>query len=314
MPRPVRHIPYPYVLIEVSIRTVQSRFLLKPSAELNDLILGILGRALFLYPSIRLYEFKFVSNHFHMILAAPDAKALALFMNHVNSNIAREAGRLHDWHDKFWSRRHRQIVFLDQESLIDKVRYIMSHGCKEGLVPKVLDWPGASTDRVLLYGQKLEGIWYDRTAFYQAERRGKDVRLDDFATKYEVPIHPLPFLEDESEDQQQEFYRQMKQDIEQETWQRAVDEQKGFLGVRGVMEQEPHGKPRKTKRSRAPLCYASRRSLRKAYERLYRRFVSLYRQALERFERGEAEVRFPPGCFLPPVVCPGPMTYAMAPG
>jgi REP element-mobilizing transposase RayT len=301
-------------LIEVSIRTIQGRFLLRPSAELNDLILGVIGRALSLYPAIKIYVFKFASNHFHMILAGPDARTVSRFMNHINSNIAREAGRLHDWHDRFWSRRHRQILFLDQESLVKKVRYIMSHGCKEGLVPGVLDWPGVSTDRALLYGQKLEGTWYDRTAFYRAERRGKDVRLEDYATRYEVPIEPLPFLEEESEEQRQEFYRCMKGEIERETWQRAVDEKRGFLGVRAVLEQDPHGKPRRSKRSRAPLCYASRRSVRKTYERLYRRFVSLYRQALERFERGEAGVKFPPGCFLPPVVCPEPMTYAMAPG
>lgn len=314
MPRPIRHMPYPYALFEVTIRTMQSRFLLKPSEELNELILGIIGRALFLYPSIRIFTFKFLSNHFHMILAAPDVKTLALFMNHINSNMAREAGRLHDWRDKFWSRRHRQLYFLDQESLVKQVRYIMSHGCKEHLVPGPLDWPGVSTDKALVYGEKLEGTWYDRTAYYRAERKGEDVSLQDFATRYEVLLHPLPFLEDKSKKQQQEYFLEMMQDIEHETWQRAVDEKRGFLGVEGVLAQDPHDKPRKTKRTRAPSCHASRKSVRKAYERMYRKFVSIYRQALERFEQGQRDVKFPPGCFLPPVLCPRPMTYALSPG
>ena len=305
---------YPYIPIEVTIRTVQSRFLLKPSEELNDLILGVLGRALFLYSGIRLFEFKFASNHFHMILAAPDARTLSLFLNHINSNIAREAGRLYDWHDKFWSRRVRQIVILDDEALFKKSRYIMAHGCKEWLVPKPLDWPGVSTDRALAYGEKLEGTWYDRTGYYRAQRSGKNVSLKDFAIKYEVPIHPMPYLEAKSEKQQQEFYQHMLREIEQDTWQKSVDESKGFLGIHAVLGQDPHAKPLSTKRSRAPLCYGSKRAERKAYERMYRKFVSLYRQAVERFKQGEQDVRFPPGCFLPPMVCPTPMTYAPSTG
>ena len=313
MPRPIRQMPYPHALFEVTIRTIQSRFLLKPSEELNDLILGIIGRALLLYPSIRLYAFKFASNHYHLIVSAPDVKTLALFMNHINSNIAREAGRLHDWKDKFWSCRHRQIGILDDKSLLKRIRYIMSHGCKEGLVPRPLDWPGVSTDRALAYGEKLQGTWYDRTGFYRAERRGKNVSLKDFATTYEVPIHPLPFLEGKTERERQEFYRQMLEEIEQETWQGAVDESRGFLGVRGVLAQDPHGKPAKTKHSRAPLCHGSTRKLRRAYRKAYKSFVSFYRQALERFERGEQDVKFPPGCFLPPLACPEPMTWEAVP-
>jgi REP element-mobilizing transposase RayT len=187
--------PYPYALFEITIRTMQSRFLLRPSKHLNELILGVLGRALSLYPSVHIHQFKFASNHYHLIASAPNQKSLALLMNHVNSNIAREAGRLHDWHDKFWARRHRQITILDHESLLKRVRYIMSHGTKEALVPNPLDWPGVSTDRALLYGEKLEGVWYDRTGFYRAERKGKDVTLEDFAISYDVPLHPLPHLQ-----------------------------------------------------------------------------------------------------------------------
>jgi hypothetical protein len=33
------------------------------------------------------------------------AKQLADFMGYFNSNLAREAGRLEDWREKFWSRR-----------------------------------------------------------------------------------------------------------------------------------------------------------------------------------------------------------------
>jgi REP element-mobilizing transposase RayT len=142
----------PHVLFEVTIRTIQGRFLLRPSKKLNELILGVIGRGLDLYPGVRLYVFKIASNHIHLILSAPDQKTLSRFMNYINSNIAREAGRLHHWKDKFWSRRYRAIPILDDESLMRRVRYVLSHGCKEGLVSNPLQWGDAEGHLVRPHG------------------------------------------------------------------------------------------------------------------------------------------------------------------
>ena len=50
-------------LVEVTCRTVQGRFLLTPSNELNEIILGALGRAQELYP-VGICAFAFASNHY----------------------------------------------------------------------------------------------------------------------------------------------------------------------------------------------------------------------------------------------------------
>jgi hypothetical protein len=44
MPRPLRFVPG-NALVEITTRTLQGRLLLRPSPELNDLVLGIVGRA-----------------------------------------------------------------------------------------------------------------------------------------------------------------------------------------------------------------------------------------------------------------------------
>jgi hypothetical protein len=44
MPRPLRFIPE-HSLVEITTRTLQGRLLLKPSPELNDLVLGVIGKA-----------------------------------------------------------------------------------------------------------------------------------------------------------------------------------------------------------------------------------------------------------------------------
>lgn len=314
MPRPLRYMPRPYNLFEISIRTIQERFLLKPSAELNDLILGVIGRALSLHPTIQLFLFKVISNHFHIILAAPDQTTLAEFMNHVDSNIAREAGRLYGWRDKFWSSRYHALSIEDDTELVKRVKYVLAQGCKEGLVASPLDWPGVSCERALLHGETLHGTWFDRSSYSKAERRDKKVRLQDFATRYEVPLTTLPILEGKTKEQQRAFYQNLVDEIEEETRQACIDEGKALLGVEGVLRQDPHLWPRNSKHSPAPLCLASTKQGRQRFREAYRQFVSQYRQAVERLRRGDTDVKFPLGCYLPPVACPPHMVEAAAPG
>jgi hypothetical protein len=291
----------PHVLFEVTIRTIQGRFLLRPSKKLNELILGVIGRGLDLYPGVRLYVFKIASNHIHLILSAPDQKTLSRFMNYINSNIAREAGRLHHWKDKFWSRRYRAIPILDDESLMRRVRYVLSHGCKEGLVSNPLQWPGVGCERGLIHGETLKGTWYDRTAFYEAERRGKECRLEDFAVEYDVPLTRLPCFEDLPEEKVRGIYSRMVEDIGIETRERLRREGRSPLGVDAVMSQNPHGRPREPKREPAPLCHASTKEKRKEYRRAYHAFVALFRRAADLLRKGVRDVRFPENCFPPPM-------------
>lgn len=49
MSRPHRHTPEGGAMVEVTNRTIQERFLLRPSRELNEIALGVVGRAQRLY-------------------------------------------------------------------------------------------------------------------------------------------------------------------------------------------------------------------------------------------------------------------------
>ena len=44
MSRGLRFVPEGGSLVEVTVRTAQSRFLLRPSPALNEIVLGVLGR------------------------------------------------------------------------------------------------------------------------------------------------------------------------------------------------------------------------------------------------------------------------------
>ena len=89
MPRPLRFIPE-HSLVEITTRTLQGRLLLKPSPELTDLILGVIGKAQSLY-SMTIHAFVFLSTHAHFLLSPTSPGQLALFMQFVNANVAKPA-------------------------------------------------------------------------------------------------------------------------------------------------------------------------------------------------------------------------------
>ena len=306
MARTLRYLPEPFTVFEITARCIQERFLLRPSPEANQLILGVLGRALSLFPEVQLYAFKFLSNHFHLLMGCPSLQIQVSFMNHVMGNIAREVGRLHEWRDKFWSRRYVAIPILDQDKLDERLHYLFSHGCKENLVAAPRDWPGTSSEPAMAQGTPLEGIWYDRTGYYHALRKKRPCTLMQFAVRYPVLLAPLPHLKHLKADQAQRIVSELLERIERDTWQRHLDGGTEPLGIEAVLAQNPRERPRQSKHSPAPLCHTSKRRDRRAFREAYRCFARLYKEASRAFRMGERQAEFPQGCFLPPAgFCPG---------
>jgi transposase IS200 family protein len=191
--RPLRFIPHPQTLVEVTTRTIHSRLLLRPSPQTNEIFLGVLGRALALYP-VGIVAATCLSGHYHLLLVVDCAKDLTAFMRHFNSNLAREIGRVVKWRDKFWSRRYRAIVVSDEEAAqVERLQYVLSQGVKEGLVEKAGQWPGVHCLKALLEGVPLVGQWFDRTREYAAQQRNENFKRLDCATSYQVQLSPLPW-------------------------------------------------------------------------------------------------------------------------
>jgi REP element-mobilizing transposase RayT len=293
MTRPLRFIP-PSSFVEVTCRTIQGRFLLKPSSTMNDLLLGVLGRSLALYPEVRLHAFVFLSNHVHLLLSIPEAQALARFMNHLNSNLAREAGRLYDWKDKLWARPYHAIVVADVASQVGRLRYVLSHGVKERLVARPADWPGASCLRALTEGASLVGTWVDRARESAAGRRKKPTDPATYTTCYPVPLAPLPCWEELSAERHQVHCRELVAEIEQDFDTAGTLNGPSILGPEAVIAQDPHDRPRRSKKSPAPLVHAVTKAVRNAFRDAYRAFVEAFRYASAQLQRGNRMVEFPP--------------------
>ncbi|MDH3253913.1 MAG: transposase, partial [Acidobacteriota bacterium] len=171
MARNPRYIP-PDSLVEITCRTIQGRFLLLPGRDLNAIVIGALANAQRRYGMI-VCGLVCLSNHMHVLTQPRNAKQLARFMNLVNSKIAREAGRLHWWREKLWGRRYKSVIVSDEpEAELERLRYLLANGCKEGLVDSPKQWPGATSAKAHTQGWKLSGLWFDRTAEHKARARG----------------------------------------------------------------------------------------------------------------------------------------------
>ena len=299
MARPLRFIPE-HSLVEITTRTLQGRLLLKPSPELNDLILGVIGKAQHTY-AMTIHAFVAVSNHAHFLLSPSSAQQLASFMQFVNANIAKEVARVHDWPERVWSRRYRAIPVVDDEAAHARIHYVLSHGAKEGLVAAAGAWPGPNCIATLTHGDLLRGTWYNRSAEYRARAAGKDVKPGEFTTTYDVKLTPLPCVRDRTEDQRQAHYRRVVREIDLAA--EATNKEKGRtpMGVQAILDQDPHHRPDAPDRSPAPLVHAHDDEKRDEYLAAYREFVINFRAAVDSLKAKAKQITelFPDWAFPP---------------
>jgi hypothetical protein len=306
MGRRLRHIPPGSQLVEVTVRTVQGRFLLKPSPGFREIVIGALARAQSLYP-VKIHALACLSNHLHMLLSPEDVYALSAFMRHFNTNLSKEAGRLHDWSGPLLHRRHQAIPVSDEEEVqVARLRYILEQGCKENLVARPCDWPGAHCAEALVEGEPLSGIWFNRTAEYNARRKGASFRPEDFATRYQLELAPLPCWQNLPKNQVRAFVADMVDQIEADTRARHRREGTRPLGIRAIVKRHPHFKPATSKKSPAPMFHVFAKSVRHQWMQSYAVFVSSFREAAERLRQGDLTVCFPAGSFPPPGPPPRP--------
>ncbi len=303
MGRRIRFIP-PDSLVEVTCRTVQGRCLLRPTPRIADLVRGVLARAVRLYP-VQIHAFCFLSNHFHLLVTVPSAERLAAFMNYMNSNLAREVGRQVRWKDKFWGRRYQAVLVSDEEAAqVERLLYILRQGCKENLVRRPTDWPGASSTRALLDGSPVRGTWFDRTKEYRLAVRGRASGREEVTAVESFDLVHLPCWRDLPPERHRARCADLVALVEAETAARIRVTGREPLGSARLLRQDPHLEQDMPRKRPAPLVHAATQAVRRAIRLRYQGFVEAFRRASARFRLGvagasEALSLFPPGSFPP---------------
>ena len=296
MGRLPRCLPRPGCLVEVTLRIAHSRYLLRPGRELNRIVAGCLGRAQKLYPG-RLHAVVVMSSHLHLLLSPDDTKQLADFMCHLNTNLSKKVGRIHDWSGSMFERRYQCIPVSDEPAAQQaRLCYLLRHGCKEGLVLSPRDWPGVHSATALCEGRPIEGTWISRTAYWAARNRGEDVLPSEFGTDYKIHLESLPCWQHLDEYVWRGYVREMVEQIEKETLREHERNQTAPCGATAVLQKPPHYTPGRQKKGPAPRFHVASRSAWDAMVSALLEFVVAYRAAADRVAQGLSAV-FPEDCF-----------------
>ncbi len=263
MPRDLRSVP-PGSLVEVTCRTIQGRYLLRPSPELNEIFYGVLGRALDHW-KVGIVHFHAMSNHWHALLLPEDAEALARFMGFVEGNLSKEVGRLHGWSGSMWADRYHSVIVSDEpEAQVSRLEYLLGQGVREGLVRRPEEWPGPTSTPQLLHGGKIRGKWFDRTAEYEhrrkLRRKGEDERIGrtEHAADKELELARLPCWEALTPLEHQRRAAALARQREAEGRRLRERTGKPVLGVKRLLRVDPHDRPERFRPSPSSPWWNSR--------------------------------------------------------
>jgi REP element-mobilizing transposase RayT len=266
----------------------------------NEVLAGILAKAAEMAGvDIQLHGFVALSNHVHLLVTAR-GDSLSDFMKYFLGNVAKKVGPLAKWKGSFWHERFSAQPVLDDEAAIGRLRYILSHGVKEGLVRTPEEWPGMSC---LAHLRSEEATmerffhWTKRWKKGALVKGGEDLWHERWGEKVPLKLAPLPCWAQHSYEERQQKLQTLLEDIAQE-WAPKHAEVKG---AQAVCEEEAHKQPVRTKKSPRPLCHVSTKEGFHHFREGLRAWVAAFAQASARFRQGQWQVEFPPWAFRPSV-------------
>jgi len=285
----------PYFL---TIRCLHGRLFLRPSERTNEIVGGVLARAARL-ASVEVFAFVFASNHVHLLVRAPVGN-ISQFMQHLLANISRKVGAVVGWRGAFWERRYSAEPVLDEEALLGRIRYILSHGVKEGLVASCKEWPGLSSLSMMLDGEPRRFRWFHWSDRWRERKLGKPCpRFEERCSRTEQLVlaqipHPA-FRETPSR-------RQTLERLLQAIQEHGSALHKRFRGRAWVLAQRPQHRPDRPARSPRPLCHTSSRKLLEEFREKARGFTTAFLSASQRWRSGDFSAVFPVGANRPMVL------------
>ena len=275
-------------LIEVTTRTIQGRFFLRPSRETTAILKGVIARAQ-THVDMTIVAAVAMSNHVHFLLVPRSLEQLAEFMRYFKSNTAIKLNPKVGWEGTFWASRYGSRIVSDEEDAqLDRLLYILRHGVKENLVARSVEWPGLNVVHELAngYEEVIGGVWdVDQTS-------------SDSAPLLSFFLSPLPCWRNLAGRERSERIRAHLESIEKAGRRQRAREGKKPLGVKKILSQDPQHRPSELESTSVSRFHTSSREALEALRAEWRNFLSLYRTATEALKRGE-EAHFPPGCFPP---------------
>jgi REP element-mobilizing transposase RayT len=192
---------------------------------MSERILGLIGRALSIY-DLKLHAFVYLSNHHHTLVTPARAKEAWDFAGYMSRNTALLAKQLTGFDGVVWE-HSRLIPVIDDGAAVQRLRYILSNGVKEGLVESPLEWPGASSADALVTGETIEAPWRPLPQRWP----------EPTDPVFPIKLAPLPCLADMEPATRRELVATIITEIEDEA--RHLRGDRPVLGAKALLAQDP---------------------------------------------------------------------------
>ncbi|QDG51057.1 hypothetical protein FIV42_10020 [Persicimonas caeni] len=287
-------------IYELGNRTLHQIYALLPEEQVNRIILGLLAKMAWRY-SVEIFAFCFMSNHFHILARCPSLQ-MHLFMRDFQSQLAKKINKLRGRKGTFWERRYTAIRVLDDEMLLERLRYIVCNPCESNLVQHPMKWPGLCSWDIHKSGEPLVGKVVNRKTYWAEKRKKKnedktEAELIQMATEtYTLDMAKLPQWQDLDDEAYHKKIVEVCHDHADELDKKRVGK---CIGREKVLARDWEDRPNEPKRAPRPLCLGSKLEKLGEYRADYRALVDRYRTAIDRWRKGKSSVTFPDGTIPP---------------
>jgi REP element-mobilizing transposase RayT len=265
-------------------RTHQARYLFKPGEETNRILKGALCRAAAIC-NIDVFAFVYMSNHFHLVVRAPEIN-LSKFMGEHNGEIALRINfHRGDRSGSVFDGNYSDPQILDEPTFRDKIGYTLCNPVEARAVSHPEKWPGLCSLDAHRNGGTVTGEFLNYTQFGRLRRRGHRAPRRKAMETYEIELAKLPWLEDEPYSETAEEILSITRAKRREVLQKS--NKKGFAGRKAIRAIDWKESPDEPKESTEPLCLTSCSETREIYRRKRRLITVAYRQASRRVRQGK---------------------------
>jgi REP element-mobilizing transposase RayT len=259
--------------------------LLKPTKRNTQIFLYCLAVAANKF-NIVIHSVCVLSNHYHLVVS--DSKTrIAKFYGWLHKYVAKAINASYGRFENLWASEKTSVISLEERNdVMDKIVYTMSNPVAARLVASGNKWPG-----VWLYKRSHSQV-VKRPDVYFTENGSmpKQIRLN-----IKPPSKYGRFGFDKYEQLVSEKLEVAAEEIQSEMGRLG----QSFLGIRGIMQQNPKGNPvsREKRFGINPKIAAKNKWLRLEAIQRHKEFLYEYREALKRWREGDRDVIFPLGTY-----------------
>ena len=148
---------------------------------------------------------------------------------------------------------------LDDAALVGRLRYVLAHGVKEGLVERSAEWPGLTCLAQLLGPARRRFQWFNWTKRW-SKRGSEDAAVgegrfaEEIAEPVELEVAPLPCWEGLGKEERQRAVRGLVDGLPPVGWVVPNRDEPRASSARRAGPRLPHGlRPAPPRASRLPL-------------------------------------------------------------